>query len=464
MFELNPLVILGIGIFSVVSMIVVLRINAFLALIVSAIAVSLLSPGGAAEKITRVAEAFGSTAGGIGIVIAMASIIGVCLIESGAADRIVRSLVKTLGIKRVPSALMGSGFLLSMPVFFDTVFYLLVPLARSLYRQLQSNYLLFIMAICAGGVVTHVMIPPTPGPLIMAANLDISIGIMIGVGMLVAVPMALAGLGSSYVINRMMPIPMRELGAEHEEPLAEVQPEQLPGLFVSLLPIVLPVVLISSSTTLSMLVEELGVSGGSALESFANIAAVIGNPNFALIVSAVIAMLLLKKQRSLSLVQLAEKVEIALMSGGLIILITAAGGAFGKMLAVAGIGDAIQASVGDVSGRGIFMLFLSFGVAALMKVAQGSSTVSMITTSAMIAAMGVSPEQLGFNPVYLATVIGSGSVVGVWMNDSGFWIVSRMSGLSVVETLKSFSILLAVIGFTGLVATILLSQALPLVG
>ena len=116
-------------------MIVVLRINAFLALIVSAIAVSLLSPGVAAEKITRVALAFGSTAGGIGIVIAMASIIGVCLIESGAADRIVRSLVNRLGIKRVPAALMGSGFLLSMPVFFDTVFYLLVPLARSLYRQ-----------------------------------------------------------------------------------------------------------------------------------------------------------------------------------------------------------------------------------------------------------------------------------------------------------------------------------------
>lgn len=462
MFELNPIVILGVGIISVVIMIVVLRINAFLALIVSAIAVSLLSPGVAAEKITRVALAFGSTAGGIGIVIAMASIIGVCLIESGAADRIVRSLVIRLGIKRVPAALMGSGFLLSMPVFFDTVFYLLVPLARSLYRQVRSDYLLFVLAICTGGIVTHIMIPPTPGPLIMAANLDINIGVMIAVGMLVAVPMSLVGLGGSYVMNRVMAIPMRGLSIEHEEPLAEVEPEQLPGLFVSLLPIVLPVVLISSATILSMLAKELDVSGNSALHTFANITAVIGNANFALIVSAIFAMLLLKKQRSLSLMQLAEKVEKALMNGGLIILITAAGGAFGKMLAVAGIGDAIQATMGDVSGRGVFMLFLSFGVAAVLKVAQGSATVSMITTSAMIAAMGVSSEQLGFNPVYLATVIGSGSIVGVWMNDSGFWIVSRMSGLTVVETLRSFSILLAIIGVTGLITTILLSQALPL--
>ena len=99
-----------------------------------------------------------------------------------------------------------------------------------------------------------------------------------------------------------------------------------------------------------------------------------------------------------------------------------------------------------------------------MKVAQGSSTVSMITTSAMIAAMGVSSEQLGFNPVYLATAIGSGSVVGVWMNDSAFWIISKMSGLTVVETLRSFTVLLVLIGVTGLVTSILLSQLLPLVG
>ena len=146
----------------------------------------------------------------------------------------------------------------------------------------------------------------------------------------------------------------------------------------------------------------------------------------------------------------------------MIVLITAAGGAFGKMLAAAGIGDAIQATMGDASGRGMFMLFLAFGVAAVMKVAQGSSTVSMITTSAMIAAMGISSEQLGFNPVYLATAIGSGSVVGVWMNDSGFWIVSKMGGFTVMETLKSFSSLLAIAGVTGLIATILLSQVLPL--
>ena len=197
MFELNPIVILGVGIISVVIMIVVLRINAFLALIVSAIAVSLLSPGVAAEKITRVALSFGSTAGGIGIVIAMASIIGVCLIESGAADRIVRSLVIRLGIKRAPAALMGSGFLLSMPVFFDTVFYLLVPLARSLYRQVRSDYLLFVLAICTGAVVTHVMLPPTPCTLIIASNLDINNGVMLSVALLVAYLMSLVLLGCS---------------------------------------------------------------------------------------------------------------------------------------------------------------------------------------------------------------------------------------------------------------------------
>ena len=212
----------------------------------------------------------------------------------------------------------------------------------------------------------------------------------------------------------------------------------------------------TAATIVSMLAAE-----NAELHTLASTTAVIGNANFALIVSAVFALLLLKKQRNLSLAQLAEKVEKALLNGGLIILITAAGGAFGKMLAVAGIGDAIHASMGDVAGRGVFMLLLAFGVAVLMKVAQGSSTVSMITTSAMIAAMGVSAEQLGFNPVYLATAIGSGSIVGVWMNDSAFWIISKMSGLTVVETLRSFTVLLVIMGVTGLIATMLLSQVLP---
>jgi GntP family gluconate:H+ symporter len=153
--DTHPLLILAIGMATVIGLIIGLRINAFLAMITAAIVVSLLSPGDPAAKISRVAAAFGAAAGNIGIVIALAAVVGKCLMDSGAADRIVRAFVGVLGERRSATALMGSGFVLAVPVFFDTVFYLLVPLARSLHRRTRTDYLKYLLAISAGGAVTH---------------------------------------------------------------------------------------------------------------------------------------------------------------------------------------------------------------------------------------------------------------------------------------------------------------------
>jgi gluconate:H+ symporter, GntP family len=158
---------------------------------------------------------------------------------------------------------------------------------------------------------------------------------------------------------------------------------------------------------------------------------------------------------------MAAAVETALMSGGVIILITSAGGAFGDMLKVAQVGAAIQQLFTDVGGSGTVLLLLGFAVAAVLKIAQGSSTVAMITGSAMLAGIA-QPETLGFHPVYLATAIGGGSLVGSWMNDSGFWIFAKMSGLTEVEALKSWTIMLVVLATVSLAVTVVLSSVLPL--
>jgi H+/gluconate symporter-like permease len=599
---LDPLVILLIGIVTVIGMIIVFRVNAFIALITAAMLVSLLATGELGEKIARVAVAFGQVAGSIGIVIALAAVIGKCLMDSGAADKIVRSFLRVLGEKRASAALLGSGFVLSIPVFFDTVFYLLVPLARSLWRRTNKNYVLYVCAIGAGGAITHTLVPPTPGPLVMAETLKIDVGMMIMIGTLIGLPMAVVGLAVSRVMNRVMDIPMRPYSGEPEpEPLAD---DQLPALWISLAPVLLPVIMISANTVTSMgadaehaalvrqgealdwtkfchalghareaeapkaarpvsemlpeslqqslaqageaesfpaelqaevqaavreLVaddelyqqrafaglklndkaqklkdlgasrlskdqleldkltqEELAIAALSAderqrfnwllLESAfpgevrdtawrraAGVTALLGNPNLALLLSAAIAMFVLVRQRKLSFKQLGRTTEIALMSGGVIILITAGGGAFGKMLGEAGVKDSIVGFLDtEAQTAGMVMLILGYAVAAVMKVAQGSSTVSMIVTSGMFAAMGVSSEMLGFHPVYLAGAIGCGSLFGSWMNDSGFWIFSRMSGFTETEALKSWTILLVAISLTGLVVTLLLATVLPL--
>jgi len=450
---MNPVVILIIGVALLIAMIIVLRVNAFVALITAAIIISLLAPGDLADKVSRVAEAFGSVVGAIGIVIALAAVIGKCLMDSGAADRIVRSFLKALGEKRASVALMGSGFVLSVPVFFDTVFYLLVPLARSLWRRTQKNYVLYLTAIVAGAGITHTLVPPTPGPLFMANSFNVDLGVMIGMGILVGLPTAALGLFVCKLINRFVDIPMRPYVGESEpEPLDD---DQLPGFWISVSPIILPVVLISINTVTKAL-----DMGGQV----AQITAVLGNPNLALLFSAAIAMFVLIRSRGLSLKELSGKMDTALMSGGIIILITAGGGAFGAMLRAAGVQDAVKGFIdAGGGGLGLTLLLLAFAVSSIIKFAQGSGTVAMITTASMFAAMGISEEMLGCNLVYLAMAIGSGSLVGDWMNNSGFWIFARMGGLTEIETLKSWTILTAALGLIALAFTLLFASVLPLV-
>ena len=149
------------------------------------------------------------------------------------------------------------------------------------------------------------------------------------------------------------------------------------------------------------------------------------------------------------------------MSGGLIILITAAGGAFGAMLQRARISEAIQSMI-DLQGSGAMgVLFLGFAIAALLKIAQGSSTVAMIIGASMVTAM-VNVEQLPYHAAYLVTSIGGGSLIGSWMNDSGFWVFAKMGGLTEAEALKSWTILLCIMAFVGLAVTLALAKVLPL--
>jgi H+/gluconate symporter-like permease len=579
-----PLFTLVLGIAIVLGLIVGLKMNAFVALITAAMVISLMSGGDIGTKIQRVADEFGAAAGGIGIVIGMAAIIGKCMLDSGAADRIVRAFVRVLGETLSPLALMLSGFVLAIPVFFDTVFYLLVPLARSLHRRTSKQYLTYILAIAAGGAITHTLVPPTPGPLLMAGNLGIDIGVMMLVGLLVAFPSALVGLACSVVADRLMKTPMRSLSNQPEpKPLPD---DQLPSLLMSLAPVVLPVVLISTSTILNawadaeqpaavrladvkdwsawqqvlrqqaqqpdnnpgkLLLAHPQMAGVASqltadrpltdeeqeqvvqaivrlqadkrfykedafsrvslnpvaknmvgdptrmnlaqtqrrnralLESaypqlierhqwqtnrrwYADISNVFGNANLALLISTAIAMWTLVRQRNLTRNELAAAVEAALMSGGVIILITAGGGAFGKMLGVANVGDAVENLFGSAlqgGSSGVAFLLLGFLVACVLKIAQGSSTVAMIVGSGMLAAI-VGDRNLGFNVVYLATAIGGGSLVGSWMNDSGFWIFAKMGGLTEIEALKSWTIVLTILGLVSLLFTVLFAQLIPL--
>ena len=190
-----PLLILLLGTLLVIFCIVRLRIGAFFGLMLAAFLVSFLAAGAFGDKLPRVVAALGTAAGKLAVIITCAALIGKCMTDSGAADRIVRTFLRLLGERRAPAALMSSGFVLGMPVFFDTVFYLLVPLARSLHRSTKKNYLLYILAMAGGAVATHTLVPPTPGPLAVAELLKVDVGMMILMGIAVALPSSLVALG-----------------------------------------------------------------------------------------------------------------------------------------------------------------------------------------------------------------------------------------------------------------------------
>lgn len=466
---MNPFYILAIGMAIVVGGILFLRLHAFLALILAALTVAVLtspetveqfylSEGMSAEEahalagklfVFRVTQGFGVGAGKIGILIAMAAIIGKCMLDSGAAERIVIWIRRVFGEKRTPMAFSASAFVLGIPVFFDTVFYLLMPLGKAMRERTGKDYLLYILAIVAGATMAHSLVPPTPGPILVALELGIDVGVMMIGGLIVGAFAVSAGYAYALWANRRWEIPLREgagVTQMEEGGNSGAKEQRLPPLWVAISPIALPVLLIGGQT----LAKAMGFESG--------ILRILGDKNIALILSATLSLGMLAWAKRQSLRELAEPVQSALSSGGVIILITAAGSAFGLTLRQTGITEELRGVMPETQ---LLLLVMAFAITTVVRTAQGSATVAMITSVGIVAPL-VQGAELDFHPVYVALAIGCGSKPISWMNDSGFWIIGRMTGMTEAETLKTSSAMMAVMGITGLIVILLGASFVPL--
>ncbi len=461
--SLWPFGILLLGITTVIVMIAVLRVHAFFALMLAAVLVGILSstlPGEpAVSHLVQAVELpmieFGATAGKIGFVIALASVIGICLMESGAADKIVRRLLQLLGEQRAGLALLASGFILAIPVFFDTVFFLLIPLARALALRSGKNYLFYVLAIGGGGLITHSLVAPTPGPLLMAETLKIDLGVSIILGLAAGILPAIGVIWVAKMMNARIPIPLREAPGARLADLKELinrSDDQLPSFVVSILPVALPVLLIGLASTLGLAANG---DGPDARNWLVNAIEFLGNKNVALSLGTAIALWTLAVQKKLGREKLLEVLGPPLETAGIIILITSAGGAFGAMIKHSGVGESIEALTRN---GGLSFILLAWLIAAVMKIAQGSGTVSMITTAGMMFAILGDGSGLPYPPILIFLAIGFGSLFVSWMNDSGFWVVCKLSGFTEPETLKSWTVLLGTISIMGLVEVLILSK------
>lgn len=473
---MDAIVILAIGMIVVIGGILKLKLHPFLALILGAITVSVLTSDVNIQKYAesmnlsssdtqallsqttgkKIADGLGKTAGKIGILIAMAAIIGKCLLESGGAERIIRSTLSVLGEKRITTAFMGSGFILAVPVYFDTVFYLMIPLAKSAAAKIGKNFGLYTMAIIAGATMAHSLVPPTPGPLLVAGELDVDLGKMMLGGIALGGCTLITGALYASWANKKFPIPLRDSADSSVEDLEKSKLKninELPPLWLSLLPIMLPIGLIAGNTIIPTFLPKF-VDSTESIASLLGVVRFLGNKDIALTISALIALWLLARQIK-DRKKLADAVQKAISGAGMIILITAAGGAFGAMLQQTGIGPDIKELATKYQ---ISILPLAFFVTMLIRTAQGSATVAMITSVGIFSGMA---GDLDFDALYLALAIGCGSKPFPWMNDSGFWVICKMSGMTEKETLKTSSTLMSLMALSGLIIIMIASSILP---
>jgi GntP family gluconate:H+ symporter len=485
----RPFLVLAVAVAFIILAITRWKLHAFLALILAAYVAGFLTPEFSQASIDRLPAAlradaqanswvaavelttveFGSAAGSIAISIGLASIIGLCLMESGGADKVVRRFLAVAGEKRAGLALLASTYFLSIPIFFDTMFMLMVPLARALRLRTGHSYLLYLMAICCAGVITHSLTVPHPGPLAMVDNLHVDPGLSLFWGIAAGILPCLIGYGFITWLNRRMDVPLRETPGA---PLSDLQkiadkPEsELPSFVWSIAPVLLPIAMIGFGSLFKVMAGYPGAiqlwGGPESFARFASVASFVGNKNIALMVGAAIAIGVLARQKRLPFTQLGGLLEAPLGTGAVIILITAAGGAFGGMLRHAGVGDAIKLIATQYS---LNVLVLGWLTAFVIRIAQGSATVAMLTTSSIIWPLidPVAGQVLPYHTMYLFLAIGFGAFGCSWMNDSGFWVVSKLSGMTERETLKSWTVMVTVLSVAGLLLTFIASRLLPLV-
>ena len=402
-----------------------LKLHPFIALFLVALFYGLFAGMPLKEIVNSINQGFGDTLGKIGLLIVLGVIIGSFLENSGGAYAMAEKVLKIIGRKRVPAAMGIIGYIVSIPVFADSGFLLLSPLNKSLSKKAKISLAGSAVALALGLTVTHTLVPPTPGPIAASGILNADLGLVILWGLLISSLALVVGLlfATKYASKTYI-----DPNPETTEAEIEAKLKDAPGALKSSVPIIVPILLI----ILKSIVNAFGKNLNGALFDFVSF---IGEPVIALLIGMFLSFLLPKKLNK-EMLSTSGWVGQSLTGAASIILITGAGGIFGRVLQNSGIADVIGKTLADVH----LSIWLPFILAAAIKTAQGSSTVSLITTASIMMPM---MSTLGFagemEKAMVVIAIGAGSMVFSHANDSFFWVVTQLSGMDVKLGYRLFS-------------------------
>lgn len=438
------LVAIGAGIAVLLILILKFRIQAFISLLIASIVVGIIAGMEPYAIIETIQQGMGSTLGFVAVVVGLGAMFGAILEHSGGAEAVAGFLLKRFKEKGTSWALMITGFLIAIPVFFDVAFIILVPMIYSIQRKSGKSLLLYGIPLLAGLAITHAFIPPTPGPVAVADILGADLGWVIVFGFIVGIPTAVVSgpLFAKYIARRIhINAPELIEAAQRENP-------NRPSVGMIFAIIGLPILLIVCNTVFNSPLGESWVSN-----SVKNWMKMIGHPFAALILANLIAWYLLGIRRGTTRKVLQTLTEKSLGPAGIIILLTGAGGVFKQMLIETGAGDQMAVYFSEM---GLSTLIFAFIVAALVRMLQGSATVAMITAAGVTAPLllGTTGE---FEKALLVIAIAAGASILSHVNDSGFWLVSKYLGLTEKQTFRSWTMMTTILALVGITTVGLLS-------
>ncbi len=421
------------------------KANAFVSLLATALIMGMMAGMSGADTVSAITDGFSGTVKSIGIVIIFGIMLGNYLDAAKGTNRMALDAVKLVGQKRAGLAMAITGYLVSIPVFSDAAFVILTPLVKAIHKKTKIPLAILAVSLSAGLLSTHVFVPPTPGPLAAAGLLGIDIGRAIMYGAFAAVFMTVAGWIFAELFFKNKPdsyYTFRDSEEQEKEEAVSIDDDtDLPGTLASLLPLVVPIVLILLNTTCGMLLPE--DSAAMKIISF------VGDSNIALAIGAILAIVTLGKRLGGKVIL--DVMDKTLKDAGPIVFITSAGGALGQVLKVSGAGDSLAQGVIQI---GLPFILIPFVISGLLKVVQGSGTVAVTTAATLCAPIAAS---LGLDPILIFLASGAGARLCCQVNDSYFWVYTNCMGFDMKTGLKTLSISNVVMSLGGLLATFICS-------
>jgi Gnt-I system low-affinity gluconate transporter len=437
------LLILIFGIALLLFLVLRLKVQAFLALLVVAVFMGIATGMQMGDVLQSITDGMGSTLGFVATVVGIGAIFGQMLESSGGAEALAHTLIKRFGTEKAPFALAITGFLISIPVFLDVGFIIIVPVIYALARKTKKSLLLYAIPLLAGLAVTHAFIPPTPGPVAVAEILGADMGWLILFGFIIGLPVAfIAGPLFGKYISKKMYIEVPDTFDTSDTGSETINNKAFPPFGQVIAIIATPLLLIVLNTVSGIWGKNHGMSDHFVIQ----LLGFLGHPFIALLIATFLAIYFLGIRRGFGKEMIMKLSTKALAPAGLIILVTGAGGVFKEVLVDSGIGVALARSMSDMSLPPIVLAYL---LALLIRITQGSATVAMITSAGIIAPLIADAAMSEPLKAVIVIAIASGATTLSHVNDSGFWLVGKYLGMNEKQTLRSWSIMETIISLTG---------------